>query len=74
MFLVAPVFWRAGRLWIERVLIFQKMGLSPILPLLMNESGSRGEGVGHFYYGIDGVSGEQRRLELAKSLYAGGLR
>lgn len=47
---------------------------APLLFMQMNESGSRGEGVGHFYYGIDGVSGEQRRLELAKSLYAGGLR
>jgi hypothetical protein len=31
------------------------------------------EGVGHFYYGIEGASGEQRRLELAKLLYEGGL-
>ena len=47
---------------------------APLLFTQMNESGSREDGVGHFYYGIDGPSGEQRRLELAKSLYAEGLR
>jgi hypothetical protein len=47
---------------------------APLLGSQMTESSERKEGVGHFYYGIDGPSGEQRRLELAKSLYAKGLR
>ncbi|MBX8600677.1 alpha/beta hydrolase [Pseudomonas cichorii] len=47
---------------------------APLLGWQMTESASNGEGMGHFYYGIDGASGEQRRLELAKSLYAEGLR
>jgi hypothetical protein len=47
---------------------------APLLGSQMSESSERKEGVGHFYYGIDGPSGEQRRRELAKSLYAQGLR
>jgi pimeloyl-ACP methyl ester carboxylesterase len=47
---------------------------APLLGSQMTESSERKEGVGHFYYGIDGPSGEQRRLELAKFLYAQGLR
>lgn len=47
---------------------------APLLGSQMTESSDRKEGVGHFYYGIDGQSGEQRRLELARALYAEGLR
>lgn len=47
---------------------------APLLGWQMVDSGSRGEGVGHFYYGIDGASGEARRLELANFLYVEGLR
>lgn len=39
----------------------------PLLGSQMTESSERKEDVGHFYYGIDGPSGEQRRLELAQS-------
>lgn len=53
---------------------FELVENSTLLMKQMNESTSLQEGVGHFYYGIDGSSGEQRRLELARSLYNRGLR
>jgi hypothetical protein len=39
MFVVVPADWRAGRLWIEWFLIFQKMGLSPFFQLKQRLSG-----------------------------------
>lgn len=47
---------------------------APLLGWQMVDSSNKGEGIGHFYYGIDGASGEARRLELANTLYAEGLR
>jgi pimeloyl-ACP methyl ester carboxylesterase len=46
----------------------------PNLISQMADSEKRQQGAGHFYYGIDGPSGDERRLSLAKSLYEKGLR
>ena len=54
--------------------LVELVGSSTLLMTQMNDSTSRQEGVGHFYYGIDGESGKQRRLELARYLYDKGLR
>ncbi|MCV4285712.1 alpha/beta hydrolase [Pseudomonas capsici] len=40
----------------------------------MDDSQAQGTGVGHFYYGIDGPEGDERRRALADSLYEKGLR
>ncbi|WP_313116455.1 hypothetical protein [Ectopseudomonas guguanensis] len=46
----------------------------PDLISQMADSEKRQQGVGHFYYGIDGPSGDERRMSLAKYLYGKGLR
>lgn len=50
------------------------VGDVPDLISQMADSEKRQQGAGHFYYGIDGPSGDERRLSLAKSLYEEGLR
>ncbi|WP_369958361.1 alpha/beta fold hydrolase [Pseudomonas benzenivorans] len=50
------------------------VGDVPDLVYQMAESEKRQQGTGHFYYGIDGPSGDERRLSLARSLYEKGLR